>query len=152
MLNMDAAHVDSFAEAQLYALVEVAAGAAGAHRLDDVLELAAPRDERYALSEFPTTLRVLADGGKVIYAVDDPASDPAHRKDGRPTAGDRAAIPGLCRTDSVSAAYCSQESTVSAFFSTQSWPASSGSTLSPAIALATASWSALVISKFFSMS
>jgi hypothetical protein len=99
MLNMDAAHVDSLAEAQLSALVEVAAGAAGAHRLEDVLELAAeralaaigaaslsisrwqggevvtlinvgdlgpgeervPRDERYALSEFPTTLRVLAD-------------------------------------------------------------------------------------------
>lgn len=32
---------DSLAEAQLHALVKVAAGAAGAHRLDEVLELAA---------------------------------------------------------------------------------------------------------------
>jgi hypothetical protein len=38
---MDLARDDSFAEAQLYALVDVAAAAAGAHRLDDVLELAA---------------------------------------------------------------------------------------------------------------
>jgi diguanylate cyclase (GGDEF)-like protein len=109
---------DSLAEAQLHALVKVAAGVAGAHRLDDVLELAAesalaaidaaslsigrweagdvvtlinvgelsageersPRNERYPLSDFPTTLSVLAGGGWMIAAVDDPATDPAHRK------------------------------------------------------------------------
>ena len=108
---------DSLAEAQLHALVRVAAGVAGAHRLDDVLELAAesalaaidaatlsigrweagvlvtlinvgeltagekrfPPDERYPLSEFPTTLSVLAGGGWMIAAIDDPATDPAHR-------------------------------------------------------------------------
>jgi diguanylate cyclase (GGDEF)-like protein len=104
-------------EAQLYALVEVSAGAAGAHRLEDVLELAAERalaaidrcslsisrweagevitlinvgemgpgeerfpvDERYPLSEFPKTLRVLTGGGVLVAGVDDPSSDPAHR-------------------------------------------------------------------------
>ena len=109
---------DSLAEAQLHALVKVAAGAAGAHRLDDVLELAAesalavtgaasisigrweegcvltlinvgelaaeeerfPTDERYPLTDFPTTLRVLSEGGWTICTVDDPSADPAHRE------------------------------------------------------------------------
>jgi diguanylate cyclase (GGDEF)-like protein len=41
--GMDSVRADSLAEAQLYALVDVAAGAAAAHRLDEVLELAAER-------------------------------------------------------------------------------------------------------------
>lgn len=114
---MNSVRSDNLAEAQLHALVSVAAGAAGAHRLDDVLELAAesalaaigaaslsigrweaghvvtlinvgelapqeerfPPDERYPLSDFPTTLKVLTGGGWMIAAVDDPAADPAHR-------------------------------------------------------------------------
>ncbi|MGH2742734.1 MAG: GGDEF domain-containing protein, partial [Thermoleophilaceae bacterium] len=107
----------SLAEAQLYALVDVAAAAAAAHRLEDVLELAAersleaigaaslsigrwesgwivtlvnvgqlgpgeervPSDERYPLAEYPTTARVLASGGMMVAAVDDPDTDGAHR-------------------------------------------------------------------------
>ena len=48
--------------------------------------------------------------------------------------------------------YCNQPSTVSRFASTQSCPALSGSTLSPAIALATLSWSSFVSCIFFSTS
>jgi diguanylate cyclase (GGDEF)-like protein len=97
--------------------VEVAGAAAAAHRLEDVLELAAersleaiggaslsigrweegsivtlvnvgrlgpgeerlPRDERYPLDQYPTTLRVLSSGGMMVAAVDDPESDPAQR-------------------------------------------------------------------------
>jgi diguanylate cyclase (GGDEF)-like protein len=115
---MDASRGVDLVEAQLYALVEVAAAAAAAHRLEDVLELAAerslaaiggaslsigrwesgwivtlinvgrlgpgedrfPNDERYPLSEFPTTEQVLASGGMMVAAVDDPDSDPAHRE------------------------------------------------------------------------
>ena len=107
----------SLLEAQLYALVEVSAEAAGAHRLEDVLEVAAeralaaiggcslsisrweagevitlinvgelgpgeqrfPPDERYPLSQFPKTLRVLTGGGVLVSGVDDPSSDSAHR-------------------------------------------------------------------------
>jgi diguanylate cyclase (GGDEF)-like protein len=108
----------SLAETQLYALVDVAAAAGAAHRLEDVLELAAdralealgcaslsigrwesgwivtlvnvgrlgpgeerlPSDERYPLDQFPTTARVLASGGMMVAAVDDPDSDPAQRE------------------------------------------------------------------------
>jgi diguanylate cyclase (GGDEF)-like protein len=95
------------------------AGAAGAaHRLEDVLELAAdraldalgcaslsigrweagwivtlvnvgqlgpgeerlPTDERYPLDQFPTTASVLASGGMMVAAVDDPDTDPAQRE------------------------------------------------------------------------
>jgi diguanylate cyclase (GGDEF)-like protein len=97
--------------------VEVAGAAAAAHRLEDVLELAAeraleasgaaslsigrweegwivtlvnvgrlgpgeerrPSDERYPLDQYPTTLRVLSSGGMMVAAVDDSATDPAHR-------------------------------------------------------------------------
>jgi diguanylate cyclase (GGDEF)-like protein len=97
--------------------VEVAGAAAAAHRLEDVLELAAerslqaigaaslsisrwesgwvvtlinvgqlgpgeerfPEDERYWLEEYPTTARLLADGGMMVAAVDDPDSDEAQR-------------------------------------------------------------------------
>jgi diguanylate cyclase (GGDEF)-like protein len=97
--------------------VEVAGAAAAAHRLEDVLELAAersleatgaaslsigrwesgwivtlvnvgrlgpgeerrPEDERYPLDQYPTTARVLAGGGMMLAAVDDPDTDPAHR-------------------------------------------------------------------------
>ena len=38
-----------------------------------------PRDERYRLADFPTTLEVLTGGGWMIAAVDDPSTDPAHR-------------------------------------------------------------------------
>jgi diguanylate cyclase (GGDEF)-like protein len=114
---MGPTHGDDLVEAQLYALVEVAAAAAAAHRLEDVLELAAerslaalgaaslsigrwesgwivtlvnvgqlgpgeerfPSDERYPLSDYPTTAEVLATGGMMLAAVDDPESDPAHR-------------------------------------------------------------------------
>jgi diguanylate cyclase (GGDEF)-like protein len=109
---------ESLAEAQLYALVELAAAVAAAHRLDDVLELAAqrsleaigaaslsigrwesgwivtlvnvgdlgpgeqrfPEDERYPLDDYPTTAAVLATGGMMAAAVDDPDTDPAHRE------------------------------------------------------------------------
>jgi diguanylate cyclase (GGDEF)-like protein len=109
---------ETFAEAQLYALVDVSAAAAAAHRLDDVLELAAeralealgaaslslgrwesgwivtlcnvgqlgpgeerfPADERYSLSEYPTTRKVLEGGGMMVAAFDDPDTDPAHRE------------------------------------------------------------------------
>jgi diguanylate cyclase (GGDEF)-like protein len=115
---MDPLRGESLAEAQLYALVDVAAAAAAAHRLDDVLELAAerslaasgaaslsigrwesgwivtlvnvgrlgpgeerfPRDERYPLADYPTTAEVLASGGMMVAAVDDPGTDPAHRE------------------------------------------------------------------------
>jgi diguanylate cyclase (GGDEF)-like protein len=108
----------SLVETQLYALVEVSAAAAGAHRLEDVLELAAeraleaigasslsisrwkagevvtlinvgdlgpgeerlPTEERYPLSQYPKTLRVLKGGGTLVAGVDDPGSDPAHRE------------------------------------------------------------------------
>jgi diguanylate cyclase (GGDEF)-like protein len=114
---MGPTHGDDLVEAQLYALVEVAAAAAAAHRLEDVLELVAerslaalgaaslslgrwesgwivtlvnvgklgpgeerfPDDERYPLSDYPTTAQVLASGGMMLAAVDDPGSDPAHR-------------------------------------------------------------------------
>jgi diguanylate cyclase (GGDEF)-like protein len=115
---MDASRGTDLVEAQLYALVDVAAAAAAAHRLEDVLELAAerslaaiggaslsigrwesgwivtlvnvgqlgpgedrfPTDERYPLADFPTTEQVLASGGMMVAAVDDPDSDPAHRE------------------------------------------------------------------------
>jgi diguanylate cyclase (GGDEF)-like protein len=110
----------NLAEAQLRALIDVAAVAAGAHRLEDVLELAAerslealgasslaisrwdmeagvvrtlvnvgelapgeerfPADETYSLEEFPGLARVLREGGTCLAAVDDPATDPAHRE------------------------------------------------------------------------
>ena len=115
---MDASRGPDLVEAQLYALVDVAAAAAAAHRLEDVLELAAerslaaiggaslsigrwesgwivtlvnvgelgpgedrfPSDERYPLSDFPTTAQILASGGLMVAAVDDPDSDAAHRE------------------------------------------------------------------------
>jgi diguanylate cyclase (GGDEF)-like protein len=96
----------------------VARAAAAAHRLEDVLELAAeraleatgaaslsigrweegfivtlvnvgrlgpgeervPRDERYPLEQYPTTLHVLSNGGVMVAAVDDPQTDDAHRE------------------------------------------------------------------------
>jgi diguanylate cyclase (GGDEF)-like protein len=96
----------------------VASAAGAAHRLEDVLELAAeralqaldcaslsisrweagwivtlvnvgrlgpgeerfPTDERYSLEDFPATAGVLAGGGMVVAAVDDEATDPAHRE------------------------------------------------------------------------
>jgi diguanylate cyclase (GGDEF)-like protein len=116
-MGMGPTRGDDLVEAQLYALVEVAAAAAAAHRLEDVLELAAerslgalgcaslsigrwesgwivtlvnvgrlgpgeerlPDDERYPLDDYPTTAKVLSDGGMMLAAVDDPRSDPAHR-------------------------------------------------------------------------
>jgi diguanylate cyclase (GGDEF)-like protein len=39
-----------------------------------------PSDERYPLDQFPTTARVLASGGMMVAAVDDPDSDPAQRE------------------------------------------------------------------------
>ena len=95
----------------------MAAAAGAAHRLEDVLELAAeraiealgcaslsigrweagwivtlvnvgrlgpgeerlPRNERYPLSEFPSTARVLSSGGMLVASVDDPDTDPAQR-------------------------------------------------------------------------
>jgi diguanylate cyclase (GGDEF)-like protein len=109
---------ESLAEAQLYALVDVSAAAAAAHRLEDVLELAAeraleaigcasvslgrweagwivtlcnvgqlgpgeerfPTEERYPLTEYPTTAEVLKSGGMMVAAVDDPHTDAAHRE------------------------------------------------------------------------
>jgi diguanylate cyclase (GGDEF)-like protein len=97
--------------------VDVARAAAAAHRLEEVLELAAersleaigaaslsigrweegwivtlvnvgrlgpgeerfPRDERYPLDQYPTTAAILASGGTMVAAVDDPATDAAHR-------------------------------------------------------------------------
>jgi diguanylate cyclase (GGDEF)-like protein len=52
-------------------LVNVGALGPGEERL--------PRDERYPLDIYPTTARVLSDGGMMIAAVDDPDSDPAQR-------------------------------------------------------------------------
>ena len=95
----------------------MAAAAGAAHRLEDVLELAAeraiealgcaslsigrweagwivtlvnvgrlgpgeerlPSNERYPLSEFPSTARVLSSGGMLVASVDDPDTDPAQR-------------------------------------------------------------------------
>jgi diguanylate cyclase (GGDEF)-like protein len=109
---------NSLAETQLYALIEVGAAAAGAHRLDDVLELAAeralaamgaaslsisrwdgdcvrtlvnvgdlgpgevrfPEDETYPLADYPSVAAMLSDGGSVVAAIDDEASDPALRE------------------------------------------------------------------------
>jgi diguanylate cyclase (GGDEF)-like protein len=38
-----------------------------------------PRDERYPLSEYPSTARVLSSGGMLVASVDDPNTDPAQR-------------------------------------------------------------------------
>jgi diguanylate cyclase (GGDEF)-like protein len=38
-----------------------------------------PSDERYPLDDYPTTARVLASGGMMAAAVDDPDTDEAHR-------------------------------------------------------------------------
>ena len=38
-----------------------------------------PRDERYPLSEYPSTARVLSKGGMLVASVDDPNTDPAQR-------------------------------------------------------------------------
>ena len=110
----------NFAEAQLRALIDVAAVAAGAHRLEDVLELAAerslkavggsslaisrldaeagvirtlvnvgelgpgeerfPKDETYAVDDFPSMRRAMREGGSSLGTIDDPDTDPALRE------------------------------------------------------------------------
>ena len=109
----------NFAEAQLRALIDVAAVAAGAHRLEDVLELAAerslkavggsslaisrldaeagvirtlvnvgelgpgeerfPKNETYAVDDYPSMRRAMREGGSSLGTIDDPDTDPALR-------------------------------------------------------------------------
>src|SRR5829696_6223517 len=110
----------NLADAQLRALIDVAAVAAGAYRLEELLELAAeralealggsslaisrwdmeagvvrtlvnvgelgpdeerfPKDETYSADDYPSMGRAMREGKSSLAAVDDPNSDPAHRK------------------------------------------------------------------------